>query len=182
LSAAPAFAKRGISGPPLYIQGDGFFYIKGIPPKNGCSGDPSGAKTLVMRVQREQDAVMDSYDWYEPNPKAVKIQWNGETGRVDLIRVAVQDINHCTEDEYTFARNAPLLKIELFSGGKLVKSYDRKALDALGLPAHVQSRSVGIEAAPSYDQKINHTGFQFKVRLAKDVSKTFDAETGKPLD
>lgn len=98
----------------------GGYYAKCIPTEIlGTSG-----VTRVYRVEKEQDALVHTYDWYSAN-----IYVSGANRKVSIVRFGPWSTGHRASHHD--------LALALYYDGQLLKSYS--TLDIVGRPENVQT-------------------------------------------
>lgn len=161
---APVLADKKVPSR-LYVQSgpDGVFYARCVPEEKA---GPAGTK--VYKVGRENDELIDTYDWYAPE---VTLGWSPTAGKVAVMaRGGKQTVG------------AEPVELSFHLGGKHLVSYTTEDLRKLGVEVAkrrgpgadgAEFRVIGCEQVPGtndYDFVIESKG----KRLA------FDIVTGKP--
>jgi hypothetical protein len=98
----------------------GGYYAKCIPTETfGTNG-----VTRVYRVEKEQDVLVHTYDWYSPN-----MYVSGANRKVSIVRFGHWSTGHQASSND--------LALALYYDGKMLKSYS--TLDIAGQPENVQT-------------------------------------------
>jgi hypothetical protein len=158
---AQALAEKKVPARPYVQSGpDGVFFARCVPDEKA---GPAGTK--VYKVGRENDELLDSYDWHAPE---VTLGWSPTAGKVAVMARGGKQ-----------AAGAEPVKLSFHLGGKHLVSYTTEELGKLGVevakrqdPGGPVFRVVGCEQLPGtndYDFVIESKG----KRLA------FDITTGK---
>ena len=164
--AGQAAAKARSNYPYVQSGPDGAFYARCIP----AGPDGTEGTTVIYRVQKGADQVVDAYDWY--SKKGVVLGWSPIAGKVAVMSLSGK------------AASEPDKQVELsfYLGGKLLASYTAKDLadwgaDKYRLDTRDERRPMfsvlGCEQIPltnNYVFTIDVTGRKLR----------FDILTGKP--
>lgn len=164
LAAWPTWASKAVSNQPYVQSGpSGVFYARCIP------AEAAGTKgsTKIYRVRKEQDEVVDNYDWFVMN--GVVLAWSPIAGKVAVMALGGEP--KAVPDKHA--------ELSFYLGGKLLNTYTTNDLKAWG--ANVWPRGdhrarfkvLGQEQIPGTNEYV----FSIEIEGKKF---DFDILTGKP--
>ncbi len=164
LAACPVWASRPVPNFP-YVQSMqmGVFYARCIPEEaEGTKGT-----TKIYRVRKDQDELVDSYDWYAK--KGLVLAWSPIVGKVAVM--ALGGAPNAAPDKQT--------ELSFYLGGKFLNSYTSQDLKEWGADVWQRGGRGAIFKVLGEEQIPGTNEYVFSIEI-KDKKFSFDILTGKP--
>lgn len=170
LIASPSAQAYSRGGNRPYVQSmeGGAFYAKCVPDeKEGSKGE-----TKIYRVGKEQDELVDTYNWY--SREGVVLAWSPIAGKV-----AVMALREEAEDRKQ-------VEFSFYLGGRLLHSYTLEDLAKMGVQIRPfydwngKGKERGYWRVLGYEQVNNSNDYVFAVEVNGEKRLGFDILTGEP--
>ncbi len=152
-----------------YVQSDldGQFYVRCVPD----SSEGESGSTVLYRVRRDGDEIVDRYDWYSRD--GVVLGWSPIVGKVALMRKGGQSSpDRNKQHEFSF-----------YLGGEHLKTYTTEDMVNMGANVPSKKGARGKRAEIEFSgchQVPGSNEYVFMVTVNGSETIQFDILTGEP--